>query len=259
MPRSLNRYNRMYIDGRDYSGYGSSFGPLVFDPAEVDVTAVLGDSVHGYLPDVPVITPTVFNGLLDNTATTGLHTNLTGQAYRNIMAIIGGVAAPVIGSPCFCGIFTQTAYNATVTNGLATCSLSFGDLDEAGTAGLTYVHPWGYVTHIMGSETAVNSANTNVNGGASTSLGGVMWYHITSITGGSGVTLTLQDSADGTSGWTLITGATVTVAQATPPTSGFICLSSTQVCRQYVRWQIAFNGGATAAVFAQAFVRGNSG
>ena len=257
MPRTLNRYNRIHIDGRDYSGAGRSFGPLVYDPQEVDMTAPMGDTVHGFLPDLPNITPTVFNGVMDNTATTGLQTNLTGAGVaRTVMCIVGGIAAPVIGSPCYNGIFTQKNYEAVESNGLITVTMQLGDWDEAGTAGLNYRQPWGNMLHLMGSETAVNSANTNMDGGAQSTLGGVMWYQVTSITGGTGVTLWLDDSATGVGAWANVASSNVTIPQASAPCAGFLALATNATVRQYVRWQIVFNGGATACTFAMAFVRG---
>jgi len=258
--RALNRFNRMYIDGRDYSGAARSFGPLVYDPQEVDMTAPMSDAAHGYLPDLPVITPTVFNGIMDNTATTGLQVNLTGGGVgRCIMAIIGGEKAPVIGSPSYNGIFLQTGYEAVNSNGMIAVTIPFSDWDEVLTAGLNYKQPWGYLTHVMGSETAVNSANTNVDGAAQTTLGGVMWYQVTSITGGTGVHILLEDSADGSTGWATVTGSSQSVLTGAAPVAGFTQLAINQTVRRYVRWQITLDGGATAVTFAQSFIRGNGG
>jgi hypothetical protein len=216
----------------------------------------MADAVHGKLPGQAHFTPTQFRGVLDNTATTGLHINLAtpGQA-RAVMAIMGMVAAPAIGAPAYCGVFEQTGYEATISNDFAVVNIPFGGLDQPSWTA-NYRQCWGNLLHLMGSETGVNSANTNMDGLAQSTLGGVMWYQITSITGGTGVTLSIDDSATGVGAWATLTGSSVTVATATPPVGGFVALANNQTVKQYTRWQIVFNGGASACTFAMAFVRG---
>jgi hypothetical protein len=253
--RTHNRWTRVYVDGRDLSGFSRKIGPLLYDANPVDLTAPMSDAGKGFYPGLPNMNVGTLNALLETTATTGLHAIMNGAGVgRNVMVAIGSQAAPAVGDPTYCGVFTQSAYESTDDGGAVVMTIPFAGYDEVLGASMTYNQPWGKLLHVLGDETGANSGNTpRIDGGASTSLGGILFYHITSITG-TNVIISVDDSANGTS-WAACSGlTTASILQASAPTSGYICLSKTATIRQYTRFQIA--GTFSHCIFTAALVRG---
>jgi len=254
--RSLPDFQRVYIDGYDLSAY-------LFDVGEIGVEypqysqACFSDSIPGVVVGKPTVSAGPLLGVFDNTATTGLHvlSDAAQGTLRHISVLRGVRAAAAIGDDVFCAPVYQTGYKS-IGDGLVTCrtDLSGADVSTA----LLYDEFWGKVLHTMTAVTDANSANTDaVDGGAETTAGGWLMYHIYAVTGGAGtVTISVDDSANGTT-WLALSGATSgTVAYSAAPTSGIIQLGVTATVRQYLRWQYAEAGGATGATFALAFIRG---
>ena len=93
--RTLKKYTRVYVDGYDMSGYSRMIGPLQWEFEEVDLTAPMGDSVKGYLPGHPTISPGTLNVVFDNTATSGAHAVLSSQNDdRVVLVAIGDRVSP---------------------------------------------------------------------------------------------------------------------------------------------------------------------
>jgi hypothetical protein len=150
----------------------------------------------------------------------------------------------------------QTKYKAR-GEGIVNTTIEFAGVDIANA--LLYRCFWGHMLHVMGSETGANTSTTSVNNGASSALGGWLMYHITSITGTGTVTISVDDSANGTD-FSALSGATSgAIATASAPTSGIVQLGVTATVRQYLRWQIALGGSATACTFALSFIRSKTG
>jgi hypothetical protein len=254
--RSVPDYERVYIDGYDMSGYTVDPGERGSTWEEFDNGTTLGDACKGVLVGMPTWTFGPLNGVFDNTATSGIHVlaNAAQGTRRNIMHIRGVRAVPAIGDDAFCAPMLQTAYQGAPGSGVVTASLKFAHDAQSG---LLYANPFGAVLHTLTSETAANTANTNADEGAATAKGGWLMYQILSITGAGTVTISVDDSSTGTSGWAALTGATTgAIATATAPTSGFIQIGVTAAVKQYLRWQLALGGSATACTFALAFMRG---
>ena len=147
----------------------------------------------------------------------------------------------------------MTKYSAS-GDGIVNATIQLGGIDQ--TAGMNYKKFFGHMLHVLGSETGANTANTNVNNGAASTAGGWLMYHITSITGAGTVTISVDDSANGTT-WAALSGATSgAIATASAPASGIVQLATTATVRQYLRWQVAFAGSASACEFALSFIRG---
>ena len=252
--RSVPDYERLYIGGYDMSGYTIDCGERGsdYEPGE---QYCIGDAVKGVLTGKPNWIFGPVNGTFDNTATSGIHVlaNAAQGTQRYIMHLRGVRAAPAIGDDVFCADMVQSRYQSAAGGGILAANLQFA---HNAMSTIAYANPWGALMHVLGSETGANSANTNADGEAATTKGGWLMYQITSITGSGTVTISVHDSANGTS-WLALSGATSgAIATASAPTAGIVNLGNTATVRRYLRWQIAFGGSATACTFALAFMRG---
>src|SRR3970040_2049032 len=121
--RTMDRFTRIYWDGYDIFGVSRSLGPtgIVYD--EPDLTT-LGDAVKGYQAGHPQLNCAAINGVLDNTATTGLHT-VAQTAGAKITLFIGSgqLADPARGDICVGGQFTQGAYQSNREVGAVTVTI----------------------------------------------------------------------------------------------------------------------------------------
>lgn len=250
--RTVSRWTRLYADGYDLSSYTMSVGPLDYVFEEADLTT-LGDAIRGVLPNKPGVKIGTLNGVFDNTATSGLHTVISGAGtYRTVMIPIGIRAEPAAGDPVFNGIFLQGAYQAS-GDGPVTVSVPFSDWYTSQI--IAYSRPWGNLLHANSARTSAEGANTgsaDVDGGASSSAGGYMAYQV--FAGNGTATISVDDSANN-SDWLALSGATTGSVDWSTVAGGLVALGTTATVRQYLRWQVAF-GTATSITFALAFVRG---
>jgi len=252
--RTLQIFEKVYLDGYDLTGYMMDTGEQGVDFNPV-ATLTFGDAIQGYFPTKPTVTLGPIQGVFDNTALVGLHTvgALTQGAKRNVMLAYGIRGAPAMGSETFCAPMLQAQYNGVGT-AVVTAKIVFDNLDQ--NSALVYNKFWGKLLHTLASETGANAANTNVDNGAATTAGGWMMWQILSITGSGTVTVSIDDSANGTS-WAALSGATSgAITTASAPTSGIVQLATGATVREYLRWQFALGGSATAASFVLAFMRG---
>lgn len=250
--RTTRQHTRVYMDGYDMSGYTTSIGDLAveFDAPEA---VALTDGIKGVLCGQPSIKVGTLNGIFDNTATSGLHVIAKGAGVaRSLMIPIGIRAAPAMGDPVFACISQQKTYKSDIASGDAVAvSIEFDEF--AADYLINYAKAWGNLLHAKGAETGANGANTNVDNGAATTAGGFFVYQLFSSDGT--VTLSVDDSANGTS-WLALSGATSgSIDASVTPAAGTIQLGITATVRRYLRWQLALGLGTTAT-FACAFVRG---
>jgi hypothetical protein len=254
--RSLPDFERVYMDGYDLSGYAIETGEhgVDFNPAAVKT---LADGITGSLPRKPSAMLGPIVGVFDNTPTSGLHVlSVAGIASRHNLMVARGVRAdPAFGDDVFCAPMLLTGYKANGRDGIAAARLDWAGPDVV--AGLNYGRFFGHLLHEFKSEAGANAADTNVDNGAASAAGGWLMYHIYSITGAGTVTVSIDESSTGNSGWAALTGATSgAIATASAPTSGIVQLATTAAVKRYLRWQLALGGSATAAVFALGFMRG---
>ncbi len=252
--RTLPTYERVYIDGYDMSGYAVETGEWGVEFAERSMPT-LTDPIVGVLLGRPMITLGPIKGVFDNTAVTGLHVQSAASQgiRRNVLCARGQMGEPAMGDDIFAAPMLQKSYKAVGSEFVGSTIELVGPDTQAA---MNYNQYFGRLLHALSAETAANTANANVNNGAATAAGGWLMYHIRTTTGTGTVTISVDDSANGTS-WAALSGATSgAIATPTLPVAGIVQLANTATVRQYLRWQIAFGGSATACTFALAFVRG---
>lgn len=248
----LPLYLRTYIDGYDLTGYARNAGVLGCEYEAADVTTI-ADSVKGYYANALTVSLGPFNGLLDNTASTGLHVIASGAGVSRVLMFPFGIrAAPAQGDPVFTFKAEQTGYTANDDGGAIAVNIPFKAADGASI--LAY-RPWGVMLHAKGAETAVNTAIGVDDYGAATTAGGAFAYQC--FTSNGTVTLKAQDAAVNADGsFSDISGATSgSINGSVTPVAGIVALSPTATVRRYLRWQLVF-GTATTVTFAAAFIRG---
>jgi hypothetical protein len=169
---------------------------------------------------------------------------------------------PTIGDPMFAWRLNQTSFQ--VAEGTGFDSVTLG-LDQANPRLTAYNKPFGKVLHGKGAETGANTDDTPdcIDWGGSSSRGGIFVWQLFTASGGAGagtVTLTMEDSDDGSTGWAAVTdatsGALVTAATdaLTVSQSGMVELATDATIKQYTRWQIALVTQTTGTFFA-GFIR----
>lgn len=249
--RTVDKWTRVYHDGYDISGNSRSIGPCGITYDEADLT-VFNDAVKGYLANHGQMNIETINGVLDNTATTGLH--IVGQSAgtkRTILVAFGMLAEPAQGDICFCGQFAQSAYQTQSDSGAITATLPF----EGWAVDATFNHnarPFGVLLHAKGTETAVNTATGVDDNLAATAAGGYMTYQV--LAGDGTATLKVQDAATNANGsFADLTGCTTGVIDCAVVQHGIV-QSTTLTVRRYVRWQIVL-GTATTVTFVIGFNR----
>jgi hypothetical protein len=248
------RYLRVYLDGYDISGHARNVGPAkIICGSERD--AALGDACKAGLPGQPEIGFESLNVLMDTTAVTGSHITLNvDPILRTVTLSVGVQAIPAMGSPVFAGKFYQMGYQGETTGALVSAAIPFEWPGPE--AGVLYANPWGKLLLPPTQKSAANSANTNVDNLAPSSLGGYMIYHITGYTGTGSATISIDDSDTGSSNWVALSGATTgAIAHTAMPCGGVVQLATNALVRQYLRWQLSLNT-LTNVTFALAFVRG---
>lgn len=255
--RTVTKWDRVYLDGLDMSGYVTALGPLVWAFDEVNYFA-LSDPCQGALPGMPHITPTALNGIFDNTATSGLHVLASGAGTKRLVTMARGIrAAPALGDPCFTAYVVQDDYLAVAAGQASMVTVKFGQVEQ--TTEVPFPNPWGPLLHPKSAETAVNSSGTGADDLISPAItsanGGYLWYHLLSSNGT--VTLKAQNSATQVNGnYVDITGATSGSIDATAaPLFGLAATAAGVSVLRYLRWQLVL-GTATTATFVSGFVRG---
>ena len=250
MSRSLNKFNRVYVDGYDLSGYARTVGPLTWTFEEA-VDDAMNASVKGAWPGMGTVGAGTLNALFDNTATSGIHAVLgSGGVKRTVLVACGMEAAPAsLTSPCFGGQFLQTDYIAAPSDSPVALTINFANTAQTA-SNMTYCSPWGILLHALGAETGASTA-TGHDGGAATAKGGFMVYQVTA--GNGTATIKVQDAATNSNGSfsDLLSSGSISCAAGV---SGIVPLANTATVRQYTRFQIAL-GTATTVTFALGFFR----
>ncbi len=253
-----SRWDRVYLDGYDFSGQARSVGPLELKFDSADLTT-LADSLKGYLRGHPHANVGAINAVFDTTAVTGGHALFkTSGVKRTVLVARGMGAAPAAGNPCFGGQFTQAGYQAADAGGAAVVNMPFSGWAEDAVT-LTYVSPWGQLLHANSAATAANTALglDNDTGGATTHGGYLLYHVLDSSNAVHTATLSVDDGAANTvdGDFSALSGATTGVITVTAGVFGIVALSASATVRRYLRWQMAL-GTATSVTFVAAFFRG---
>lgn len=245
MARTHRKHTRLIVGGYDLSGDVRSIGALPWT-FEADEGAALTDEVMNVLIGQPTIAPGVVNSFFNNAAA-GVHTLFSGQGGEDqiLTALVGAGAAPLAGSPAFCGRFPLLSYMAG-GEGAVGATLTFGNASEAAP---DYGIPWGVLLHPSGQETGANAGTNDSDYGVQTTDGGFGVLHILATDGT--VTFSIDDSPDDSVWSNLLTftlGGDSIGAE-------IVSLADTATVERYLRWQAA-PGTATAFTFVMSFVRG---
>ena len=256
--RTVNRHQRIYVDGYDLSGYVAAVGPYGIEYEVAKSPVCFTDGVQSSLPGQPMVTLGDLKGVLDPTATSGLHAIMkAGTGARKVMVAIGTRAAPAAGDPVFCGAFQQGEYKAMDDGGFQAVTIKMEPWDTTNL--MAYSKPWGNLVSayrtVLTGDTPSTAAGIDDNGGSSLT-GGWMMYQ---IFGGDGkATITIEEASTNTNvNFALLDGATTGFINCVVPSAGIVAIATNKAVKQYLRWQIDFTGvgGGTTATFALAFIR----
>lgn len=247
--RTISKWTRVYADGYDMSGYSRAVGPLAHSFEESDLTC-LSDAVKGVLPGHATLGIGTLNGVMDNTATSGLHVVMNAAGtIRTIMIPVGIQAEPAQGDPVYMGQFEQQGYYEE-SNIASYVSLPFAATSVTA-ATLLYNKPWGWLLRPKTATTGANSSAGIDDNGAATAFGGYLCYQV--FAGNGTATISVDDSADNSS-FLALSGATTGSIDCSSVKYGIVAIGRTATVRRYLRWQIAL-GTATSVTFALAFSR----
>ena len=248
--RTHPRFNRVYIDGYDLSGYARAFGPSTCEYEE-GTDDVFTLDIKRTVPGQANVSPGTLNGIFDNTATSGLHIVMNGTGgTRDVMRAVGIRGVPADNDPVFSGQFNQLTYSGKPEDNPVAATVQFGnkvyDADNS-----IYARPWGVLLHASAAETGANSA-IGLDQEAQTTAGGWMMYQV--FAGNGTATIKVQDAdtnLDGSFGDLLTSG----VIDCSSVQSGVIADVRTATVERYVRWQVTL-GTATTVTFAISWHRG---
>ena len=193
--RTTKKHVRIYINGKDMSGYTCSIPSLstVFDEK---ICAALSDEIKNGLLGHAAISPNTVNAFLDNTSD-GLHETLNdARAKRTVIVAVGDKTDPSAGVPAFAGQFEQLDYSVSGED-FVNATVKFGEwVGDAVTK--DYNKSWGLLLHENIAETAANS-NAGVDGYRQdeTSKGGFLVYQV--LSGDGTATISIEDSEDDSS------------------------------------------------------------
>lgn len=250
MARTHPKWFRAYFNGYDLSGHIRSTGTngITMQASE---GAALSDGVMNTVIGRASVVSGPYSAFLDPDEASAHDVFKAGFGTYNIMVVYGTPNGPAMGDPIFAATMEQAEYTGQPDDSMFPMNISFPGASSQGV--LTYDNVFGVLLLPKSTKTAANSANTNVNNGGATTKGGIFVYQAFSSDGT--FTLSVDDSANGTS-WLALSGATSGALDASvTPKSGLVALSKTATVRQYLRWQLALDT-ATTVTFALGFIRG---
>jgi len=238
------------MDGYDISGDARSIGPLMQTFDEADLTG-LSHAIKGALPGHATLGIGTFNGVFNNTETTGVHAVLgTAGVMRNVMVAVGMGAEPAAGDYVYSWELEQMGYDADPSG--VYVNVPFGQASVRAST-LLYDNPFGVLLHAKAAATAANTATgAGIDtAGGETTFGGWLDYHV--FAGDGTATISVDDSADDSS-YSALSGATTGSIDCSSVQHGRVAIGRTATVRQYLRWQIAL-GTANTVTFALSFHR----
>lgn len=253
--RTVSRFRRVYIDGYDMSKHAINIGPLAVTYPEKPI-ATFADEIMGTFPGIPNISCGTLNGVLDNTATSGLHVVVNGAGGNRYVMVAQGIrAAPAQGDPCFAGVFEQLSYQGVVSSvdDTVTVTIPFGGWSPNSVLGYGALNDaWGPLLHANAAEIAANTA-IGVDDLAASTNGGVFFWHILASNGTATISAQHSTTTNLNASFGTLTGAT-SGEQAAGVSFGLGVVASGVTVGRYLRWQLSLNS-ATSVSFVCSFVR----
>lgn len=226
------------LDGSNLTGYLNALDMSVdVDTAE---TSTFG---NGWKTNIAGhVSGTVgFGGLFDPTDSTAV--NLIGDLPSTTAGVLtwSPAGGSTIGDVARLASIIATSYAEGSSIGDAV-TLSWDVLTTGAIGFGNFLHP-------LGAET-VDANGANLDGGATSTNGAIAHLHVTSVSSGDDIAVTIEHSDTGSSGWTTI--GTFTTASA----AGGQRLAINGSIKRYTRavWNITDNGGPSI-VFAVAIAR----
>lgn len=256
--RTLSKWTKIYAGGYDLTGYTRKVGRLPWEFAAPNIST-LTDGADNFLLGRASVGPFQLNAILDNTATSGIHTLMSANTSAwDLMVPIGIRANPALGDPVWMGKFLQKAYIAGDDGGATIATIDFQGWDAGDMT--VYKQPWGQLAAPWADYTGANSSAGYTDGSLDTAYGGYMMYQVFAYTTAGTFTISMQDSADNTPAnfaamaTPLTTGA---LSTALIPCAGIVELPRTAAVKDYLRYQLALTT-TTHLWMAVAFVRGSA-
>ena len=252
MTRTHSKHHRLYIDGIDLSGHALAL-PSVSWGSEPAPASALSDNIKNILVTQSMITMEAINVFLDNDAAGAFNKHSNNSGEINVAFGIGLNAAPAQGDPAFAWKMKQSSYLGEQGDGFVVANIGISGPSSEGV--LTYDKPWGNILNPLSARTGVNSSTGIDDVEASSLLGGIFFFHLTTSNGT--VTLTVEEASINSDGnFGALSGATSgSIDASSSPKHGLIALGTTAAVKRYLRWQLAF-GTASTATFFCGFIRG---
>lgn len=198
----------------------------------LDVTTFADDGVKRFIPGLDTSTVSM-SGFLD------ADTAADSTAWTDAQPLTYGPTGLAAGSPVFMVDTLKTSYEVgTQVSGVVSFDLA------AQTDGLTAI---GRSIRDLTAATSDGSSSA-VDGGAASSGGGVAHLHVTAYSGFTDVNVTVEGSANGTSGWATV----ATFAQFTGVTSERVTVAGSVA--RYLRATVDVDGSGSVT-FAVGFAR----
>ncbi len=249
--RTVSKFARVYVDGRDLSGFMVSPGPLSSVYSQVG-GAHLSDPIKGFLPGRVTNQVGSITGMFDSSSG-GVHelsATLNPEVVRTVMVALGIQAIPAVGDPVFAGDFNHIDYITAPGDEEIAFTAMVGPSIPATT--MLYPNPWGLLALEKSTKTGVNSAVATIDFEAQTAFGGYACFHLISSDGT--VTLKIQDSASNIDGNFADLLSSGVIDASVTPVGKIVQLALASTVERYIRWQLTL-GDATTLVAAMSFHR----
>lgn len=235
MTKTTGLGDNAYVSGVDISGDTQALGSISTPRGTIDVTAInksAYERLYG-LRDGQISWTSFFNDADD-----GTHDTLSALPTADVVTTYA--RGTDLGAPAFCMVAKQIGYDPTRGND--------GSLTMAVSAQANaYGADWGVqLTAGLRTDTAATNG-TAVDTAASADFGAVAYLQVASLTG-TDATITVEDSADGTT-FAAVTGLTFTEVTAAPA-SERIATTATATVRRYLRVATSTTGGFTSITFS---------
>ena len=230
------RWYRLIMDAVNLSGDSRQIGSFGVEYDTADVTG-WSDGVVNHLLGQPSHIFTGYQAVLNNTAVTGSHTELSAVEEYILSLFIGIRAAPAVGDMVFMTTVEQSAYTV---DGSPSPMVSINAVKSITDA--DHVKAFG-VALAVGDELTATTNGTSVDNGVASALGALAHLHITASDGGTWA-FKVQDSPDDGAWADLITFSSDGTAIAAE--SGDVAAAATTPDR-YVRFQATRTSGTCTA------------
>lgn len=222
MPKSSGLGGQLWADGYPI-GRGVQSFQAACPIAQLDVTDIT-QTAHERLNGVRDGSLQVTSYLDPDPVVVGAHARFSGLTTADCVVMVAPVA-PALGSPVACLVAKRTDY--ALTRG-ADGAVTFGVPHTAN----GYPLEWQTLaTPGARADTAATNGAT-IDDGAATSFGAQAYLQIVAFTGTS-VTVSIQDSSTGSSGWADVPGLVFTAATAVGAQR--VQTTATQAVKRYVR------------------------